>query len=274
MSNERLMGFARAATRSAPVLIFGLMAAAALAYTVHWHQTNTRRHGKAPFDLVARPASKTVTAGSVARYRISIHRGRYRGRIKLTVVKSHQSHRTNYSHLRRIGLKVKGQRATLSVRTTALDRPGRYVVQVQAVGGRYHGLLILQLKIKARKPASFKISGNFGQLWPGTSRAVNLILTNPNGQGISVKRLVLTVKSIRAPRATGALPCSAADFSVRQFTGIYPLKLPAHATRRLSDLRIAAAKQPQVTMLNRPVNQNGCQGATITLTYSGTATSP
>jgi hypothetical protein len=79
---------------------------------------------------------------------------------------------------------------------------------------------------------------------------------------------------VEAPRATGALPCTAGDFTVVQFAGAYPLRVGPQATVHLSDLGVAAARGPQLRMLDRPVNQDGCQGATVTLSYSGAATSP
>jgi hypothetical protein len=143
-----------------------------------------------------------------------------------------------------------------------------------ALGGRYRSHLTVRLTITARQPASFTISGDAGQLWPGVSQPVNLSLSNPNGQAISVDSLTVSVRSVSAPQATGALPCSAADFSVTQFPGPYPLTLPAHTTRSLSDLGVGSPEQPHVAMLDWPVNQDGCLGATVTLSYSGTATSP
>jgi hypothetical protein len=273
MKRERLMGIAGTAIRSAPVVALCLGTAVALASSVHWRQANLRRAGRAPFSLVAKPGSLSVKPGGTAHYKITIHRGRYRGRIKLSLA----SRVTPYASSKRGGkvtIKAHGQRAVLKVKTAASARVGSYSVRVKAVGGRYKGYLTLKLKVAALKPASFTIAGNSGPLWPGVSQAVNLALTNPNSSAISVNSLVVAIKSVSAPRATTALPCSAADFSVAQFTGAYPLKVGAHATVHLSDLGVVAARGPQLRMLDRPVNQNGCQGATVTLSYSGTATSP
>ena len=269
------MGIAGGAFRTAPLLGFGLCAVAAVAYTVHWHQTNVRRQGHAPFSLAAVPGSLSVTAGATARYRIVIHRGRYRGQIRLTVAGAGlQPDRDTAGAADKISLQVRGQTGLLTVRTAPTDVLGRYAVIVKAAGGRYRGSLTVRLNIAAPVQASFKIAGNFGPLWPGTSQSVDLALTNPNSQGISVRSLTVAISKVSAPRATRTLPCSGADFAVTQFTGLYPLKIPAHATVSLSNLGVVAARGPQLTMLNRPVNQNGCQGATLTLSYSGTATSP
>lgn len=280
MKHERLMGIAGMFMR-APLLALCLFATAALAYGIHWHQTNIRHNGRAPFDLVGSPASRTVLAGGVARYtiaihRLAIHRVRFPGRIKLSFGTVGPGLLTRWG--RRVGnsaaIRVHGQRAVVTVKTASADRPGTYKVKVRAVGGAYRGALTLGLTITRPESASFTISGNFGPLWPGTWQAVNLALTNPHSQAISIRSLNVSIESVRAPRATSALPCTAGDFSVVQFAGAYPLRVGPIATVHLSDLGVAAARGPQLRMLDRPVNQDGCQGATVTLAYTGVATSP
>ncbi len=275
MKHEQLMGIASMFMR-APLLALCLGATAALAYGVHWHQTNIRSSGRAPFSLVGNPALRTVLAGGIARYTIAIHRVRYRGSIKLSfgVVGPGLLTRWGRSVGNSAAIRVRGQRAVVTVKTSAADAPGTYQVKVRAVGGRYRGVLGLGLTIIRPRSASVAISGIFGPLWPGTSQAVDLALTNPNSQAISVSSLKVSIETVRAPGATPALPCTAADFSVVPFAGAYPLRVPPHATVHLSDLGVAAARGPQLRMLDRPVNQDGCQGATVTLSYAGTATSP
>ena len=272
MKHERPMGIHGTLIRCAPLLVFGLGGAVALAYSVHTHQ---RRHGRSTFTLVARPRSRSLLAGQTARYWISIRRGRYQGKIKLSVAAGPELVSDGVSDSgNRVSLHVHGQHALLIVKTASAARAGRYSVKAKAVGGRYRGAITVGLTITALEPASLRIAGNFGPLWPGTAQAVNLALTNPNAEVISVHRLTVSIKDVSAPRATNGLPCSAADFAVTQYAGSYPLKLPASASRNLSALGVPAAEGPQLKMLDRPVNQNGCQGATVILSYSGTATSP
>ena len=61
------------------------------------------------------------------------------------------------------------------------------------------------------------------------------------------------------------------DSPIQQFAGAYPFKLAASRTRSLTDLGFPQSQWPQVGMVNRPVNQDGCKGATVTLKYTGTA---
>ena len=259
-----------------PLLALCLCTTAALAYGVHWHQTNVRRQGRAPFSLVGTPASRTILAGGIARYTIAIHRVGYLGRIKLSLGTVGPGLLWKWG--RRVGnsaaVRVDGQRAVVTIKTARVDAPGRYAVHVRAVAGRYRGVLTLGLKLTRPDPASFAISGNFGRLWPGISQSVDLALTNPNSQAIAIDSLRVSIEDVSAPRATPALPCSTADFDVSQFSGTYPLDVPAHATVDLSHLGVPPDRGPQLLMLDRAVNQDGCQGATVTLAYSGTATSP
>ncbi len=275
MKHERLMDIAGTFMR-ATLAALCLCAAAALAYGIHWHQANAHRYGRAPFSLVGTPASRRITAGAIAHYSIVIRRGRYRGKIRLSLASVGPGllSRWGLNVGNRAMLRVTGQRAFITVKTALADPARRYSVKLTAVGGRYRGYLTMGLTVTVPESAPFDIAGNFGVLWPGTSQSVNLAVTNDSSQAISVRSLVVAIKTVTAPRATGALPCSAADFAVRQFAGSYPLKIPAYATRRLSGLGVAPTESPQLLMLDRPVNQDGCQGATVTLSYSGTATSP
>jgi hypothetical protein len=275
MKHERLMGIAEFLMRP-PLLALCLCTTAALAYGVHWHQTNVRRSGRATFSLVGSPASRSILAGGIARYVIAIHRAGYPGRIKLSLGTVGPGLLTDWG--RSVGnsaaIRVQGQRGVVTVKTAPADAPGRYDVRVRAEGGRYRGVLTLGLTITRPPPPSFAISGDFGPLWPGISQDVDLAVTNPNSRAIAINSLTVSIQNVSAPRASAALPCSAADFSVTQFSGAYPLNVPARATVHLSELGVAAARGPRLRMLDRPVNQDGCQGATVTLSYAGRATIP
>jgi hypothetical protein len=66
-------------------------------------------------------------------------------------------------------------------------------------------------------------------------------------------------------------PCGVNDFTVTQFTGSYGFVLPAAGDTSLSRLGLPPSSWPQVSMLNRPVNQDGCKDATLNLGFTGTA---
>jgi hypothetical protein len=98
---------------------------------------------------------------------------------------------------------------------------------------------------------------------------LELSLTNPNTVGLSLKRLTAQVGDIHVSAAHGT--CTAADFRIIQFSGGYGAVIAASHTSRLSELGIATARWPQLSMINLPVNQDGCKNATIALHFTGEA---
>jgi hypothetical protein len=118
----------------------------------------------------------------------------------------------------------------------------------------------------------FSIAGNVGPvLEPGTTAPIDLTLTNPNDQPIRVTSLSVAIATITAPRATPTLPCTFADFVVGQPLGATSLIVPAHSSRTLTALGLTSAQLPSLGMLNTVENQDGCKGATVGLSYGGTA---
>ena len=103
------------------------------------------------------------------------------------------------------------------------------------------------------------------------AQALNLAITNPNHLRLSVRSLTVSVQGVSAPNATRSLPCACADFLVIQFSGRYLLIVPAANARTLVALGVPSREWPQVAILDRPLDQDGCQGASVTLFYAGTA---
>jgi hypothetical protein len=113
----------------------------------------------------------------------------------------------------------------------------------------------------------FTIRGDLrGSLAPGTSRPLNLRLTNRYKFALSVTRLKVRV-SIDARHRRGG--CSVRrDFAV---VGLptRALTLPRRATRTLRTLRV---RLPRVRMRNLAHrNQDACKGARLRLRYSAVA---
>jgi hypothetical protein len=115
---------------------------------------------------------------------------------------------------------------------------------------------------------TFSIAGNVGALYPGASAPLDLAITNPLKQALEVTSLSIGVKD-----DTGTPGCvGSRNYAVTPFAGSYPITVPAGATRRLSQLGYASSVWPRVRMLDLPVNQDACKGATVTLSYAGSAT--
>ncbi|MGO4435001.1 hypothetical protein AB4Y88_17435 [Paenarthrobacter sp. RAF9] len=99
----------------------------------------------------------------------------------------------------------------------------------------------------------------------------SLQISNPQNKSIAVTNLSMEISQVvRTSAAVAAnLPCTAADYQVTQYSGAYPLTVEP-GTRSLSGLGVAQAKWPQIKMLDTNKLQDGCKGATLQLTYTGT----
>lgn len=121
--------------------------------------------------------------------------------------------------------------------------------------------------------ASFTIEGNATEpISPGVRAPLDLKLTNPHDVRLSVTELSVTVRDVSAPNADQVHPCEVGDFAVDQASSSLELSLAARSTSTLSDLGLPSAKRPHVGMLDRPVDQDGCKGASLTLAYTASGT--
>jgi hypothetical protein len=212
------------------------------------------------------PAARTVTAGGMATYTI-----RFRGvpgRVSARVVsRLPRSARARVVHRR------SSRSWVLQIRTDSRRTPaGTYRVRLRIKRGSRARTTVLKLKVNSAASAGFTISGDVGVLQPGANEPIDLSLSNPNSQPITVDSVTVTAQTVSAPGASVWFPCTLDDFSVQQFSGQYPLVIPANTTLAMSDLGIPSSDWPQLGFRDRPVNQDGCQGASITVSYQGTAT--
>jgi hypothetical protein len=168
-----------------------------------------------------------------------------------------------------------GNSSTLQVSTTANTADGTYTLYLAGSGQDSSGTTryayaSVQLAINTTS-SPFTISGSLSGLAPGVTVPLNLTVSNPNKKTLSVTNLTVTVQSVaRTSYAVShSQPCSTSDYTVTQFTGPYPLTVPANGSASLSDLGVPSSAWPKVTLIDRPVNQDGCKGATLALAYSG-----
>jgi hypothetical protein len=116
---------------------------------------------------------------------------------------------------------------------------------------------------------TFMISGILSSLLaPGATVAMDLSLTNPNRVKLTVTKLTAYLDGISG----GLGNCTPKDFKIHQYSGDYAFTLAASATRSLGDLKIGLTQWPQLSMINLPVNQDGCKNATVAIRFSGEAT--
>jgi hypothetical protein len=119
----------------------------------------------------------------------------------------------------------------------------------------------------------YKLSGNaVDQLWPGTSPVIHWAITHPNPLALRFNSLTAAITRLSAPWATPALPCSPSDFAIQQYSGPYPVVIPPSSTRSLQQLGIPSPDWPRIAIIDLPTDQDGCQGASLTLTYDARAT--
>jgi hypothetical protein len=238
--------------------------------------------------LRVKPRTRFVAPGEVAHFKLRI-RGAKRKRVKLRVVDGLPEHARAFFKPS-VSRKSK---AKLKVETAGL-RSGGYRLRLLARSGRRRAKTAVNLVITSSKrpsppsgvnptpsaddssnlsgDASFRIAGDLaGVLAPGVTEPLDLELTNPGPSEISITALAVSIERVDAPRADPTHPCSLEDFSVAQFSGAYGFKLGPGQTRALSELGFPESQWPQVTMLDRPVNQDGCKGASLSFTYGGTS---
>ncbi|MFK4641055.1 COG1470 family protein [Paenarthrobacter histidinolovorans] len=119
---------------------------------------------------------------------------------------------------------------------------------------------------------SFGVAGSVnGLLAPGVSRSVELQISNPGNKSIAVTNLSVSITQVVRTQAAIAanLPCTTADYKLTQYSGAYPLTVDP-GVRTLSSLGVPESGWPRITMYDTPQLQDGCKGATLQLTYSGT----
>lgn len=224
------------------------------------------------FSVAATPDSVTIPPGATAVYTLQLTRTNFPGAVSFSVLGGLPAGATATFSPN----PVTGNSTDLQVATTAASANGSYNLYLVGTGKDSAGKaqyayanvqLILDSTIK-----QFTVSGNVpGTLSPGASAALDLQISNPNNKSLSLTNLSVAVAGVT--RSAGAvaknLACTAADFIVTQYSGPYPITVPPSTSSSLSTLRVAQSAWPRVGMLDSSKNQDGCKGATLQLTYSG-----
>lgn len=106
---------------------------------------------------------------------------------------------------------------------------------------------------------------------PGVMVPLDLSFDNPHSHPVVLDEVAVTLTRVEAPRADAEHPCTLEDFAVRQLSGDLTLVLDGGTVSTLSDLDVADHDWPAVGMHDRPVNQDGCKDALITLAYEASS---
>ncbi|MET0557520.1 MAG: hypothetical protein ABW065_02445 [Solirubrobacterales bacterium] len=246
------------------------------------------------------PSSQTVVPGASARYVIDVARPN-RGTIGLSgltglgVAQSGLPVGADVSFSPQRGLAAlrgRPQRTVLEIATAPGTPVGTYTLRVRVRRLQRTGSTDVSMVVSSpdrpvapaapvaptapptvRAPEAFTIAGSLTEpLAPGSGEPLDLTLTNRESSDLAISSLVVTVADVTAPRSDPTHSCDVEDFSVEQFSGGTGFTLPALGTASLGALGFSASELPQISMLNLPVNQNGCKGAALTLAFAGTAT--
>jgi hypothetical protein len=232
----------------------------------------------ASFSLSATPASVTVPPGATAAYTLQLTRNNFTGPITLSVLGGLPAGAlATFSPN-----PVTGASSTLQIATTAGSPDGSYNLYLvgtgqDAAGKTQYAYANAQLVLDSTKK-QFTLSGNLPEaLAPGTSVALDLRISNPNTNPLSLTNLSVSLAGVNrtADAISKNLPCTVSDYTLTQYSGPYPLSVPPDSSSlppgssSLSGLRIASSGWPRIGMLDTRTNQDGCKGATLQLTYSG-----
>jgi hypothetical protein len=239
------------------------------------------QRGQTPdFALAVSPTSQQVLQGDQNTYTVSVSSGGgFTGPVSLSVSGLPKGVTATASPNPVTPTATSGATSTLTVTAASNASAGNYTLSVSGTSGKLShsaqvGLAVLQT-------TSFSISGNAStaKLYPGLATPVDPLISNPySSTGLSISSITTTLASVSAPGS-----CSLQDFSIQQLDPTaYPVVAPAAVQNAtLSSLIQQAhpswtAQQvkktlPQLTLINRPVNQDGCKNSNISFRYVASA---
>ncbi len=248
----------------------------------------------ASFLLTSSPSSRKVAAGGKATYSLSIFQRKYRGPVRMRIISrlprgvsaslNPNPTRKTRSRLRlttaaatrpaTYRFRVRAYRSKPSPPRSALHSPRAMRRWRHATSGRRR--ITATVKLTVTGPATttrrFTIGGAGARaLAPGAAAPIDAWVKNADASALKVTSLSVSIARVDAPRADAERGCEPADFAIEQFSGPAFL-VPPRSTRRLSELGIPSGLWPRLSMLNRPVSQDGCKGASVQLAFSGTGT--
>jgi hypothetical protein len=223
------------------------------------------------FSVGSAPASATVPPGATAAYTLQLTRNNFTGPITVSVLGGLPTGAVATFSPN----PVTGGSSTLQISTTAGSPDGKYNLYLvgsgqDASGKNQQAYANTELVLDSTRK-QFTLSGSLSDtLSPGTSRALDLQILNPNTKPLSLTNISVSLAAVNrtAEAISRNLPCTLADYTVTQYSGPYPLSAP-EGTSSLSGLGIVQTRLPQVAMLDTRTNQDGCKGATLQLSYSG-----
>jgi uncharacterized membrane protein len=223
---------------------------------------------QAGFTLSASPASQNILQGDSTSYSVSISRtGGFSGSVALSVAGLPSGATASWSP----SASTTGSATTLTVNTPNNVATGSFSLTISGTGSPNNTSVTrtAAVTLTIANTVPFQISGNVpSTLAPGRTAALDLTLTNPYSQSLTVQSLTVGLNE-----QTSVKGCSGStNFALTQIASVaLPFTLPP-GTSQLSWI-VGSNGLPTVRMLNLTgTNQDACKGASITLNYSGGAT--
>ncbi|HTX32519.1 MAG TPA: hypothetical protein VMD09_14140 [Solirubrobacteraceae bacterium] len=306
--NALVIGLARRARRSGPACALAVAVLLTAGAYRGDAQVSVRPLANRTFTLSLTPSAVTLRPGSSTRLTAVIHRGRLTGPVKLKLAtKPPKGLTARFALVKaraklsafslRVTSRMRTGRYVLKVSATVRHRTRttKLIVTVALPAksgtgaggspsgtgtGTGTGTGAGSLANSATGSGSgsgevgvpFSITGNApATLEPGMMEPLDLQIQNPNSSSLTLSSLTAAVTSVSAPQATPSLPCTASDFSMQQYSGLLPLVVAPNTTVTLSQLGVPQSEWPEVSMLDRTSNQDGCEGASLSLSYGGAA---
>ncbi|MCX2747697.1 hypothetical protein OOZ51_07690 [Arthrobacter sp. MI7-26] len=218
------------------------------------------------------PPSRSVTQGTSASYNVVVQpTGGFAGNVSLSISGLPAGATASFSPAV-VAVGPGSAPTSLNVSTTSATPLGTYSLSPKGTSGTLQSAVVASLTVTAGQHQPFTISGGpAGLLTPGSAVSIDLQLANPGNSSLNVTGLTVSVTGVTRTLQAAAnnRPCNPSDYVVTQFSGSYPISAPP-GNSSLSTSGIPAARWPQIGMLDTSLNQDGCKGATLQLSYSGT----
>lgn len=262
----------RRTTTAAKVLLVGLVVMLVSAGTIFAaSQGGSQGSTTKGVTIQVNPSSRTVDRGDPVNYSVSLtSTNGYSGSITPSVSGLPAGTTAAFAQASVTLAAGKSTTVTLTVATSASTPEGKADLTIATAAGASQAAVVVQLFVQSSKK-TFSISGDLGTpLAPGATIPLDLSFANQNNKSLALTSLAVSITGITRTQAAvaAALPCTTKDYVVTNYSGPSPLTI-SPGSSSLQSLGIAPALWPRVAMLDTELNQDGCKGATLQLSYSG-----
>jgi len=262
----------RRTTTAVKVLLVGLLVMLVSAGTIFAASQGGSQGNKSGVTIQVNPSSRTADQGNSVSYSVLFtSTNGFSGNVTPTVSGLPAGTTAGFAPSSVTIAQGKAATVVLTVATSATTPEGKTDLTIATAAGASQAAgVVVQLFVQSSRK-TFSISGDLGApLSPGAAVPLDLSIANPNNKALALGSLSVSITGINRTQAAvrAGLPCTASDYVVTNYSGPYPLTVPAGSSS-LQSLGISPALWPKIAMLDTTLNQDGCKGATLQLAYSG-----